>query len=167
MKKCKVWTHREGFLVKMPGTPKAVKMGEHLSGLGQKENHKKSTVQCLRCPKIPEYPDVLYSNLKMKHTVSFCLFTRTAAALKLMVILHHVLACRGRDDLIIVVFMDHWSAWPLFLLLNYGKFILFIEGVASKSNKTVSSPCSESLHHSEAAAMSFSSNVLVRDMKQV
>lgn len=40
--------------------------------------------------------------------------------------------------------------WPWFLLLNYGKFILFIEGVASKSNKAVSSPwsgCGGSCHN--------------------
>lgn len=47
--------------------------------------------------------------------------------------------------------------WPWFLLLNYGKFILFIEGVASKSNKAVSSPwsgCGGGCHHTEATAMS-------------
>lgn len=45
--------------------------------------------------------------------------------------------------------------WPWFLLLNYGKFILFIEGVASKSNKAVSSPWSGcGCHHTETMAMS-------------
>lgn len=63
----------------------------------------------------------------------------------------------GRDDLIIVVFMDHWAAGLDFCYWIMGNSFFLLKEWPSKSNKRVSSPWSGSLHHSEAAAaMSFS-----------
>lgn len=78
----------------------------------------------------------------------------------------HCIMCwlAGRDDLIILVFMDHWAAGLDFCYWIMGNSSFLLKEWPSKSNKRVSSPWSGRLHHSEAAAaMSFSFHICGSD----